>query len=150
MTTTQRRLVNDIVVQQGRGMDHFDDRSQGVVVRTTIAAGSGGEDEQRGPQTLAAAADDVLRHLADHYNIRGQVLAQNAVDRLHVIVQDALEQRDGHVVGYAAVAGRRPWRAPPGKRSHPRAVSAAAAYSTTGAPAARLGAAAADPLTRKA
>jgi len=93
-------------------MDHFDDRGQGVVLRAAMTAGARGENEQRRPESLAAAADDVFGDLPDQDHIRGKALAQDAIDCLHVVVQGTLEQRDGHGLrirgdsdGPASVAG---------------------------------------------
>ena len=51
-------------------MDEFDDGRQLVVSPPAVAVGVGREQQQRGPDPLAAGADDVLGDLVDQSDFR--------------------------------------------------------------------------------
>ena len=92
----QLRLVDDVVVQQRRRVDHLDHGRQRVMIAARVAAGVRREQQQRRPQTLAAAADDVVGDLPDQHDVRRQALAEHAVDRGHVVADDGIEEVEGH------------------------------------------------------
>jgi hypothetical protein len=80
-----------------------------VLMRASIAAGLGNQQQQRGPQPLAAAGDDVIGDPANQRDVRVQRFAQHLVDGLQVIAQRGLEQWDRHErrLGEADRVGRR-------------------------------------------
>ena len=92
----QRRLVHDVVVEQRGGVNEFDDRGELVVVAAAVAEGAGGKQHERGPQALAAAADDVLGHLADEGHVRVQPRADDLVHRAHVGGDEFTDGVDRH------------------------------------------------------
>ena len=49
-----RRVVEDVIVNQGRSVDHFNDRAQGVVRGRHPAASVGRQQEEGGPEPFAA------------------------------------------------------------------------------------------------
>ena len=104
VAAAQRGFVDDIVVQQRRGMDHFDHRRERMLMRIAIAAGLGDQQQQRRTQPLAASGDDVVCDPADQRHVGVQRVAQDLVDGLQVVAQGLLQQRNGHVV--AAESGR--------------------------------------------
>ena len=57
--------VDDIVVQQGRGVDELDRGGERDVAVAAIAAHPGAGERQHRPQPLAAAGDDVAGELRD-------------------------------------------------------------------------------------
>src|SRR5215813_4084095 len=77
-------FVDDIVVQQRRRMDELDDRCELVMVRPSVAGSPGGEQQQRRPQPLATARDNVLGHLPHQRHIGVQATANERIDGFHV------------------------------------------------------------------
>ena len=59
-----RGLVDDVVVEQGRGVDELHDRGQEDGAVAAVAAQAAGQEQQRGPDALAAALADVAADLA--------------------------------------------------------------------------------------
>ena len=106
VSAPQVRFVHHIVVQQGRGMDEFDQRGQRNVVVAAVAAGMGGQQVQHRPQALAAAADDVLGNLVDQHHIGRQAAADQGIDRRHVGARQGLDVVEA-VNGLAVDAGSR-------------------------------------------
>lgn len=65
-------------------MDELNDRGHLVMSNAVVAHGAGGEENQRRTHALAAAADDVFRHLPNEYHIGVKTVADDRVDGLHV------------------------------------------------------------------
>jgi hypothetical protein len=84
----QPRLVDHVVVQEGRGVDEFDYRRQLKVDLASwlVAGGAAGEQQQRRAQALAAGGDDVLRHLAHQRHVGVQAPADQCVDPGEVLL----------------------------------------------------------------
>ena len=102
------RCIDDVIVQKCGRMDHFDHRSERMLVRSTVTAGVSDQQQQRGTQPLAAAGDDVVGDPADQSDVGVQRLAQDPVDGREVVAQRRLQQRDGHLMGGKGLDG---WRA---------------------------------------
>ena len=100
VAAAQRGLVDDVVVEQRRGMDHLDDGGDFVMLRAAVTASRRCEEHQGRPQPLAAAGDDVFGDLADQDDVGGEALAQNPIHGVQVIAQNRLEQRDDHGRGF--------------------------------------------------
>ncbi len=66
------------------------------MVPSGVAAGTRREQQQRGSQSLAAAANDVVGDLPDEHDVRVQTFAQHAVDRGHVVTDDGLQEFERH------------------------------------------------------
>ncbi len=96
VAAAQVGFVDDVVVQQRGGMDHLDDGGQRVLVGPAVAGGACREEQQRGPQALAAAGDDVFGDLSDQHDVGVERGAQDAVDGRHVGADHGLEEVDGH------------------------------------------------------
>jgi hypothetical protein len=77
-------LVDDVVVQQRRGMDEFHDGGEQHVIVAAIASRLRRQQHEHRPQALAAAADDVLGNLVDQHDVGGQPRADQAVHARHV------------------------------------------------------------------
>ena len=90
------RFVDYIVVEQGRGVDHFHHCCQRVMVRSAVPARLSGEQKERRPKPLTAAGDDIFTDLADQRDVRVQGFAQHAIDCLHVVGQNRLQQGNCH------------------------------------------------------
>ena len=87
-------FVDDVIVQQRRRMDELDDSRQFVPMPGRVAERARDEQQQRGPQPLAAGPDDVLGDLVDQHHFGCQALPDDAIDLLHVL-GDRGEQRGG-------------------------------------------------------
>ena len=70
--STQIRLVDHIVMQQGGGMNEFDDGREGDMGLVFIAEGTGRQHGKLGAHTLAAGTDDIEAQLIDQGHIRLQ------------------------------------------------------------------------------
>ncbi len=88
-------LVDHVVVQQGGGVDEFDDRGQLVVFGGDAPAGAAGKAHQHRPQALAAGRDDVIGNLVDQDHVRGQARADQCVDGGHVGPGEGLDLAQG-------------------------------------------------------
>ena len=61
-----------------------------------VAQGSGREQHDQRPQSLAAAHDDVLGYLGDERNVAFEALADEPVHGLHVVIGERRDVVDGH------------------------------------------------------
>ncbi len=77
-------VVHDVVVQEGRGVDEFDERRGRDVGRIRRPGRPGGEHDQEGPEAFAAPADDVVPDLVDERDVARQLAADFGVDRREV------------------------------------------------------------------
>ena len=94
MAATERRLIDHVVVQQSRCVNHLDDCGKFVMIAASIAAGLRREEQQRGAKSFSASADDVLGNLADQDDFGVKRLAQYGVDFTQVVAQHRLKQGD--------------------------------------------------------
>ena len=107
MAPAKLGIVDDVVVQQRRRVDHLDDRRQRVPIGALVPAGARGEQDQRRPQALASPADDVLGDLADQCDVRTEALPEDAVDLGHLGREQGLEVFGGHVAVRGGGGGSR-------------------------------------------
>ena len=87
------RMVDHVVMQEGGGVDELDDGRQGIAALPPVAAEFRGGQEQEGPETFAAAADQVVDDLRDEPNLRTEVHLHVFLDPFEVvpeIVKDIL------------------------------------------------------------
>ena len=86
LAPTQVGTVDDVVVQQGGGVDEFDRGGQfdRDVDRAPGPRGSGGGQGQQGPQTLAAGRDQMFGQQGDDRDLRLHPLDDHGVDGRHV------------------------------------------------------------------
>ena len=88
--------VHHVVMQQGGGMQEFNDGSQLVLVRTVRIAGSGAEQHHQGAQTFAAGADDVMADLFHEGYPGVQLVQDQLVDRSKVSGDRLVERQRAH------------------------------------------------------
>ena len=84
MAAPQGGFVDDVIVQQRGRVDHFDHGGEHVMILPAISCRTRGQNEQRRPQPLAAALDDVFGHLPDEHDVGIEGLAHDTVYRGHV------------------------------------------------------------------
>ena len=106
-TPPQGRFVHHVVVQERRRMDELDDGGQPMVRIAAITECAGRQDDQRGPQPLAASFDDVVRDLAHESHVGMQARPNDLVDRLHVGGDTGTDGFDGHRGRGKRAQGRR-------------------------------------------
>ncbi len=70
------RLVDDVVVQQGRRMDELDERRGRHLRGAGRPGGPGGEHDEERPEALAPGADDVFADLVDEQHVARQLAAR--------------------------------------------------------------------------
>jgi len=92
----QLRFIHHVVVQQGCGMNEFDDRRELMVQRAPVAVRPRRQHHQRRPQTLTAATNDMFGDLGHQRDIRMQPRANDAVYRLHVRGNELADGFYGH------------------------------------------------------
>jgi hypothetical protein len=89
----QAGRIDDVVVQQGGGVQIFEDGGEIVEVFAIHAAHAGAQEKKQGPHPLAAAQQDVLPHLRDERHVGLKVGRQGPVDGCHFagqLLKDAL------------------------------------------------------------
>ena len=79
--------VDDVVVQQGGGVEVLEDGGKVRQVIAPAAAHAGGQDEQQGPHPFAAAQQDVPPHFGDERHVGLEVGHQRLVDGVNVSLQ---------------------------------------------------------------
>ena len=79
--------VDDIVVQQGGGVQVFKDGGKTAQVIALAAAHPGAQDEQQRPDALAAAEQDMAPHLGDQRHVGLEIGRQRAIDGGHIFFQ---------------------------------------------------------------
>ena len=95
-------VVDDVVVDQRRRVDEFDDGRIGDCAFALIPAEARRHQQHSGPDALATALLDVLADLGDERDLRLQVTAELPLDP-HEVVADRLEQTEQ--IGRRAVDG---------------------------------------------
>ena len=74
-------------MDQGRGVDHLDDRAEADHALALIALRLGGEQQQRWADALAAALAQVVGDLGDGGDVRDGVAAELALDGAQIVPQ---------------------------------------------------------------
>jgi len=91
-------LVDDVIVDEGGGVQHFNDGAEADAGGLLVAEGFGSEQEEKGTDAFAAAGDEVLRDIRDHGNGRGRVASELIFNGGEVVtqeVEDLFCRRDG-------------------------------------------------------
>lgn len=83
-TTSQCRLVDNVVVQQCGGVDELHHSGQVEALFARVSQCARHQQQERGPQALAARGDDVLGDLADQRHACVEAACDHAVDFDHV------------------------------------------------------------------
>ena len=81
------RFVDDVVVDQGRGVNDLDHRAQLDGAMSRVVQQLAGEQQQRGPQALAAAGAQIFADLRNRAHAGDRVAAELALDGGEVVVQ---------------------------------------------------------------
>ncbi len=89
-------FIDDVVMQQGGGMDEFDDGGQSGVVLPGVTGSARGHCGQHRTQTLAAGGDDVFGNLVDQQNVRTQFGPNQDVNRVHFVLGQSLDGFNAH------------------------------------------------------
>ena len=84
--------VDDIVVQQGRGVDEFDCSGERDVPASSIAAQPGAAEGEHRPQPLAAARYDIAGELRDQRHRALHALDDQLVDPLQLIAKQPAQR----------------------------------------------------------
>ncbi len=79
--------VDNIVVQQGGGVEVFEDRGKTAQAIALAAAHPGRQNEQQRPDALAAAEQDMAPHLGDQRHVSLEIGRQRLIDGGHVLFQ---------------------------------------------------------------
>jgi hypothetical protein len=91
LAATQGAAVDDVVVQQGGGVDELDGGRQLQAVVVIRARQTRGGDGQQRPQALAAGGDQVLGQGRDDRHVALHALGDQPVDAGHVGLGEAHE-----------------------------------------------------------
>jgi hypothetical protein len=71
-------------MQQGGGMDEFDDGRQVDMLVPAVIAGVGSQQDQNRAQALATTINNVVLQLVDQGNITGQAVLYQFIDGLQI------------------------------------------------------------------
>jgi hypothetical protein len=91
-------LVDDVVVDQGCGVEHLDYGAEADARVAGAAEGFGGEQQQQRADALAAAGHQVLRDVGDDVDVGGGLAGKLLLDGGEVVaeeVEDLFGGRDG-------------------------------------------------------
>ena len=94
LASPQFRRIHHVVVQQGCGMDEFDDSRQVVMKFSGIAKCARGKDDQCRAQAFSAAIDDVFADLPNKPHIGIKLFADDRVHRAHILGDKASDTLD--------------------------------------------------------
>ena len=84
LAAAHARAVDDVVVEQGRGMDELDRGGELVVARARVAEQRAAGERQHRPHALAAAGDQMPGKLGDQRDLALHPLEDDGVDAVHV------------------------------------------------------------------
>ena len=79
------RMVDHIVMEQGGGVDELDDGRHGVAALPAVPAKFGSGQKQEGPESLAAAADQVMDDLRDESHVGAEIHLHLFFDPFQII-----------------------------------------------------------------
>ena len=85
------RPVDDVVVEQGRGVDELDDHRELDVPVARVAERTRGEQHQQRTQSLAAASDDVLGDLVHEVDVGRESGPNGAIDGCEVVDDESTD-----------------------------------------------------------
>ncbi len=86
LAPAQNGTIDNIVMQQGRGMDKLDHAGQPDVLSPAITSQARRKQQQHRPHPLAAAAENIFADLANQGNIRSQVFFELLLDPGKIII----------------------------------------------------------------
>ena len=92
LAAPEARAVDDVVVEQGRGVDELDRGGELVVARAGIIEQPGAGQGQHRPHPLAAAGDQVAGELGDQGDVALHAIEDDGVDMVEV-GRDQLDHR---------------------------------------------------------
>ena len=92
LAAPEARAVDDVVVEQGRGVDEFHRRGEPVVARARIIEQPRAGQSQHRPHPLAAAGDQVAGELGDQGDVALHAIEDDRVDMVE-IGRDELDHR---------------------------------------------------------
>ncbi len=81
-------LVDDVVVDEGGGVEHLDDGAETDAGVAGAAEGFGREEEQQGADALAAAGDEVLGDVGDDGDVGGGLAGELPLDGGEVVAEE--------------------------------------------------------------
>src|ERR1019366_9529381 len=81
-------LVDDVVVDQGGGVEHLDDGAETDARMAGAAECFGGEQEEQGTDALAAAGHQVLGYVGDDVDLGGRLAYKLLLDRGEIVVEE--------------------------------------------------------------
>ena len=91
-------FVDDVVVDEGGGVEHLDDGAEADARVGGAAEGFGGEQQQQRADALAAAGHEVVRDVGDDFDVGGGLAGELLLDGGEVVaeeVEDLFCSRDG-------------------------------------------------------
>ena len=98
----ERGLVEDVVVNEGRGVDHFDGGGQRRWSRRSGPGDTGRQQQQGRPQPLAPQADPVFDQAVDEGMVAVEFLAEDLLDLIQFMGHGRIEVAKG-------IGGLGPW-----------------------------------------
>ncbi len=81
-------FVDDVVVDQGGGVDDFDHRAELDGAALAVAKQPGGEQEQDGTNALAAAGAQIFADIGDDADVGDSVAAELALDGGEIVAEE--------------------------------------------------------------
>ena len=85
LAAAKARAVDDVVVEQGRGVDELDRGGELLVAGAAVAEQRSAAERQHRPHALAAAGDQVAGELRDQRDLALHPLEDDRVDAVHVV-----------------------------------------------------------------
>jgi hypothetical protein len=98
-------LVDDVVMQQRRGVHEFDGGRELDVAVAPVAAEIGHRERQHRPQPLAARGDQVVGDLRDHRHVGAGARQDHRVDALHVGARQRDQRLDAGLIRFPFLEG---------------------------------------------
>ena len=80
-------FVDDVVVDEGGGVEHLDDSAQANAALAGAAEGFGGEQEEKWADALAAAGDEVAGDVSDDFDVGGGLAGELLLDGGEVVAE---------------------------------------------------------------
>ena len=91
----ERGFIQDVVVDERRGVDHFHGGSQDEVVVLDRSGDPGGQQQQGRPQTLAPQADPVFHQPVDERMVAAELPAEDLLDLIEFVGHGRIEVPEG-------------------------------------------------------
>ena len=94
---TQLGEIDDVIVEQGRGVEQLDRGTDLDAARSGVAAQLGAEQQQGRAQPLATGAEHVLAHQRDDLALGRELLPHRALDQGEVVANAVESCRKGRI-----------------------------------------------------